>query len=114
MKTTIDFEKINLLPADKKTLATIRRKPGVYLDRKSVAYLLQHDLIYSEAELKDGFGAFIPTNKWHLSDTGRRYLAYKKEQRSLLFLKSLWLPIAVSLVTSSAVNTILWLLRLRG
>ncbi len=92
----------------------IKRRPGIEIDPNKLNYLVTHSLVYSELKAIDGFGVPILANKWHLSDTGRRYIAHTKAKNQLLLLKSLWLPIIVSIVTTVLLNTAIWLFRLQG
>ena len=68
------------------------------------------DLVRPDTEGVDAFNSPIPKNTYCVSELYQIYQSYRAEQNFWLMLKSLWLPIIVSVITTLAVNGLQWLL----
>lgn len=70
------------------------------------------DLVYPDTEGVDAFNMPIPKNTYCVSELYHIYRSYKAELRFWLMLKSLWIPIVVSIITNLIIDGIQWLLPL--
>ena len=112
MKTNIDVEKIVLSDEEKRMFSIIQKNPGISFKRNEVNSLYLSDLIYPEIDGYDEFGGAIISNRWRVSNTGNRYIAYKREMRRTLVFKSILCPIVVSILTNLAIHGVPLLLEL--
>lgn len=69
-------------------------------------------LICRETKGKDNRGIFIKTDRWRVSDTGKRFISYRRIELNDIFFKSILCPIVVSLLTNLAIHGVPLLLRL--
>lgn len=105
-------EKIVLTKSEKRLLRYISKHPHTKCDRGEIWPLYEMDLVCPDTEGVDAFNAPIPKDAYCVSELYQIYQSYRAEQRFLLMLKSLWLPIVVSVITNLTVDGIQWLLPL--
>lgn len=105
-------ESIVLTKREKKLLRRISRKPHTKCKRDEIWPLYEMDLVYPDTEGVDAFNMPIQKDTYCVSELYRIYRSYKAELRFWLILKSLWLPIVVSIITNLTVDGIQWLLPL--
>lgn len=105
-------EQIVLTKGERRLLRRISRHPHTRCSRDKIWPLYEMDLVQPDAEGTDAFGAPVFKDTYCVSEQYRIYQAYRSEQRGLLMLKSLWLPIVVSVLTNLTVDGIQWLLPL--
>lgn len=110
MYSEIDYSKIVLTDAEKRILNDIQKHPGTEYQHDKIHQLRIYRLVYCEVLGEDSYGGVIESNKWHISHEGEQYLTYKRDQRKLLWAKSVWLPLLVSLATSLVTTILLRLL----
>lgn len=103
-------DKIVLTKSEKRLLRRISRHPHTKCSREEVWPLYEMDLVIPDTEGTDEFNSPIRKDTYCVSELYQVYRAYQTEQRFWLMLKSLWLPIVVSIITTLAVNGLQWLL----
>lgn len=105
-------EQIVLTKSEKQLLRRISRHPHTRCIRNEIWPLYEMDLVQPDADGVDAFGSPVFKDTYCVSEQYHIYQAYRSEQRGLLMLKSLWLPIAVSILTNLTVDGIQLLLPL--
>lgn len=105
-------ESIVLTKYEKKLLRRIRRKPHTKCNRDEIWPLYEMDLVYPDTEGVDAFNMPIWKDTYCVSELYQIYRSYKAELWFWLMLKSMWLPIVVSIITNLTVDGIQWSLPL--
>ena len=105
-------EKIVLTKAEKRLLRYISKHPHAKCAREEIRPLYEMDLVRPDTEGVDAFNAPIPKDTYCVSELYLIYQAHQAEQRFWLMLRSLWLPIVVSIITNLLTDGIQWLLPL--
>ena len=103
-------ERIVLTKSEKRLLRYISNHPHTKCEPKTIRPLYEMGLVRPDTEGKDAFNAPIPKDTYCVSELYLIYQAYQTEQRFWLLLKSLWLPIVGSVITTLVVNGLQWLL----
>lgn len=103
-------EKIVLTKSEKRLLRYISKHPHTKCARGEIWPLYEMDLVHPDTEGVDAFNSPIPKDTYCVSELYQIYQSYRAEQNFWLMLKSLWLPIIVSVITTLAVNGLQWLL----
>ena len=107
-----DLENIVLTPEEEQIVKLVRKHPGVSLDYQKSHSLHCMGLIYPETKGKDKYGVYRNSDRWRVSDTGKRFIAYRRTELKDIFFKSILCPIVVSLLTNLAIHGLPLLLRL--
>ena len=106
-----DCENIVLSSADKKLLKKIKKHPHYQCEPKELENLRFFELIQEDSSGKvDAFHSPIGAKTYCVSDFYLVYEEYLKDKRRDIMLSSLWLPILVSFITTTAINLLGWLL----
>ena len=106
MDTKSVFDEIVLTKPERKLLVKLGHKP-LSIKADGMHALLEWRLAAPDP---DGLGERNhPRYKdtCHITERGRRYLAYCGAERRELWLKNVWIPIVVALITSALANYIL-------
>ena len=103
-------DKIILTKSEKRLLRYISKHPHTKCNREEIWPLYEMDLVLPDTEGVDAFNAPIPKDTYCVSELYQLYQSYRTEQRFGLMLKSLWLPIVVSVITTLTVTGLQWLL----
>lgn len=102
-------EKIVLTKAEKRLLRYISKHPHAKCAREEIRPLYEMDLVCPDTEGVDAFNAPIPKDTYCVSKLYQIYQSYQDEQKFWMMLKSLWLPIVVSIITNLSTDGIQWL-----
>ena len=102
-------DKIILTKSEKRLLHRINKHPHMKCSREEIWPLYEMDLVRPDTEGVDAFNAPIPKDTYCVSELYQIYQSYRTEQRFWLILKSLWLPIVVSIITNLSTDGIQWL-----
>ena len=105
-----DLDDIALSAADKKLLKEIARHPHKECSREEIQVLRSSGLVDAETLGCTLSGMSIETGLYQVSALYPRYKEYLKEKRRTLFLKSLWIPLGVSVITNLIAIALQWLL----
>lgn len=105
-------EQIVLTNSEKRLLRHISKHPHTKCDPEKVRPLYDMDLVRADTEGVDPFNSPVRKDTYCVSELYHIYLAYCSEKRFLLMLKSLWLPVFVSIFTTLAINGLQWSLPL--
>ena len=97
-------ERIVLTKKEKELLKQIQKNPGMKCNQDDVWQLYLYGLI---RPMKTEKG--LNMHHFHIADFYDTYRDYQREKRKNQFFESLWLPIAVSVVTNLAINGLQWL-----
>lgn len=100
-----DCENVVLSAADKELLRKIRKCPHCKCDPKEIENLRFFGLIREDPSGEvDAFYEPIGAGTYSVSDFYLVYEEYLKDKRRDIMLSSLWLPILVSFITTTAIN----------
>ena len=110
MSVEYDFEKISLLPKERRSLEKLRRKGS--LDKSEISnYSLLHSfglVEHDQSDKQDALGVYVPLPTVHVTDKYLRYHSWRMSQ----ILHSVFLPIAISVLTTLLINLLQGLLRM--
>ena len=111
MNRKSDCEAIILSPDEKRLLRKISHHPHTKCDRSEVAGLSSMGLIKADRDesVDITYQPMHMLDTYCVTDFNRIYEEYLRQSRKSELLKSLWLPIIVSLVTTLTVNALQWL-----
>ena len=101
--------KIVLTKTEKRLLRHISKHPHTKCSREEIWPLYEMDLVCPDTEGVDAFNVPIQKDTYCVSELYQIYQSYQAERRFWLMLKSLWLPIVVSVITNLTVDGIQWL-----
>lgn len=107
-----DVDKIVLTPEENRIFKLVRKHPGITLDYQKSHSLHAMGLIYPETKGKNRYGVYEHSDRWRISTTGERFIAYRRIQLKDIFFKSILCPIVVSLLTNLVIHAVPLLLRL--
>mgnify|MGYP007024214194 CR=1 FL=1 len=107
-----ECERVVLTKEEKRLLRFIHQHPHTKCERCQIWPLYEMNLVCPDTQGVDAFNAPIPLDTYCTSDFYQIYQAYRSEKRFWLVLKSLWLPILVSVITNLTVDGIQWWLPL--
>lgn len=110
MERKRDCENVVLSAEEKKLLKKIQKHPHMKCEETEIRPLLLMDLVVSDTDGVDGFNEPIPTGTYCVSNFYLVYREYKKDRFWEMSLQSLWMPILVSFITTTAINLLRWLL----
>lgn len=102
-------ERIFLTKSERKLLKQLDRRPHAQLSKDVVGPLLEMGLVVADTKGADPFNRPIPTGTYCVSELYRVYQAYLADRCFWLTLKSLWMPILVSVVMNLLTDGIQWL-----
>src|SRR5699024_680523 len=91
-----------------KLLKQLDRRPHAQLSKDVVGPLLEMGLVVADTTGADPFNRPLPTGTYCVSELYRVYQAYLADRCFWLSLKSVWLPIVVSVITTLTVTGLLW------
>lgn len=102
----MQFPDIVLLDDEKKMLKKFSNGSPVHLTRKQASPLMRYNFIEpnivgineNRMEVFDGY---------IISDTGKRYLQYRRSTRNNFWIKNAWIPIIVAFATTVLTNYML-------
>lgn len=111
MNRKTECESIVLTRSERRLLHDIARHPRQPHDWKTVYSLRKMGLIAEDTsdDECDALGQPVPLGTYSTTDFYKVYCAYKRERAQLLALKSIWLPIVVSLITTLTITGLQWL-----
>ena len=101
----MDFDQIALTRSER---AALKRSAKKTIPITCCARLLRFHLVEEEYEHKPGYQG-KPLGICRITDKGRDYLLYSRQSRQLLYLKSMWLPIGLTLATNLILRLLEWL-----
>lgn len=103
-------ENVVLSKTEKKLLKRIKRHPHLRCDPETVRPLYVMGLVEPDTLGVDAFGAPDPLDTYCIAPFYDIYKEHLREQRSLLVLRSVWLPIVVAVTTEIVVHALspLW------
>lgn len=101
-------ERIFLTKSERKLLKQLDRRPHAQLSKDVVGPLLEMGLVVADTKGADPFNRPLPTGTYCVSELYRVYQAYLADRCFWLSLKSLWLPIVVSVITTLTVTGLQW------
>ena len=106
-----DCENVVLSAADKELLQKIKKCPHYKCDPQKIENLRFFGLIKEDPSGEvDAFHDPIGAGTYCVSDFCLVYEEYLKDKCRDMMLSSLWLPILVSFITTTAINLLGWLL----
>lgn len=107
-----ECEKIVLTKSEKKLLRYISRHPHTKCSQRKIEPLYIMDLVQPDTNGVDALNSPVRLDTYCVSDFYHVYMGYLAERRFDLMLKSIWLPIMVSILTNLSTDGIQWLLPL--
>lgn len=97
----MDYSKITLLPEELKMLKRLAKYGPCDLSRNDQKIAMSLVLKFYLAKVEDN-------GKFNATKDGRRYLCFLKAAQRDLWLRSMWIPILVSVITTLIVNALEW------